>query len=168
MISWALPVKLVLGEGNRALIGDSSTLVWVMSLVPPGNRPLIELMWTQIYVPHMALLGHIELMKLRCGNPLEYRASANEMYLYTTGVRLLIFKQIAVNDDVIKWNIFRVTDPLCGEFTGPGEFPKQRPVTWSVNVSFDLRLNKRLSKQPWGWWFETPSWSLWRHCNGLG
>ena len=30
---------------------------------------------------------------------------------------------------------------------------------------FDLRLNKRLSKQTWDWWFETPSWSLWRHCN---
>ena len=28
----------------------------------------------------------------------------------------------------------------------------------------DLRLNKRLSKQSWGWWFETPSRSLWRHC----
>ena len=53
-------------------------------------------------------------------------------------------------------NIFRVTGPLCGEFTGPGEFPKQRPVTWSFGVFFDLRLNKQLSKQPWGWWFETP------------
>ena len=30
---------------------------------------------------------------------------------------------------------------------------------------FDLRRNKRLSKQPWGWWFKTPSWSLWRQCN---
>ena len=62
-------------------------------------------------------------------------------------------------------NIFRVTGPLCGEFTGPGEFPTQRPVTWSFDVFFDLRLNKRLSKQQWGWWFETPSWSLWRQCN---
>ena len=62
-------------------------------------------------------------------------------------------------------NIFRVTGPLCGEFTGPGEFPTQRPVTRSFDVFFDLRLNKRLSKQPWGWWFETPSWSLWRQCN---
>ena len=62
-------------------------------------------------------------------------------------------------------NIFRVTGPLCGEFTGPGEFPAQRPVTRSFGVFFDLRLNKRLSKQPWGWWFETPWWSLWRHCN---
>ena len=62
-------------------------------------------------------------------------------------------------------NIFRVTGPLCGEFTGPGEFPAQRPVTRSFDVFFDQRLNKRLSKQPWGWWFETPSWSLWRHRN---
>ena len=44
-------------------------------------------------------------------------------------------------------NIFRVTGPLCGEFTGPGEFPAQRPVTRSFDVFFDLRLNKRLSKQ---------------------
>ena len=59
-------------------------------------------------------------------------------------------------------NIFRVTGPLCGEFTGPGEFPAQRPVTRNFDVSFDLRLNKRLCKQAWGWWFETPAWSLWR------
>ena len=62
-------------------------------------------------------------------------------------------------------NIFRVTGPLCGEFPAPGEFPTQRPVTRSFDVFFDLRLNKRLSKQPWGWWFETPSISLWCHCN---
>ena len=62
-------------------------------------------------------------------------------------------------------NIFRVTGPLYGEFTGPGEFPAQRPVTRSCDVFFDLRLNKRLNKQPWGWWFETQSWSLWRQCN---
>ena len=38
-------------------------------------------------------------------------------------------------------NIFRVTGPLCGEFTGPGEFPTQRPVTRSFDVYFDLRPN---------------------------
>ena len=43
--------------------------------------------------------------------------------------------------------IFRVTGPLCGEFTGPSEFPAQRPVTQSFDVFFDLRLNKLLSKQ---------------------
>ena len=50
-------------------------------------------------------------------------------------------------------NIFRVTGPLCGEFTGHGEFPTQRPVTRSFDGFFDLRLNKQLSKQPLGWWF---------------
>ena len=45
-------------------------------------------------------------------------------------------------------NIFRVTGPMSGEFTGPDEFPTQRPVTQSFNVFFDLRLNKRLGKQP--------------------
>ena len=44
-------------------------------------------------------------------------------------------------------NIFRVIGPLCGEFTGSGEFPTQRPVTRSFGVFFDLCLNKRLSKQ---------------------
>ena len=62
-------------------------------------------------------------------------------------------------------NIFRVTGPLCGKFTGPGVFPTEKPVTRSFDVLFDLRLNKRLSNQPRGWWFETPSWSLWRPCN---
>ena len=47
-----------------------------------------------------------------------------------------------------------------------GEFPAQRPVTRSFDVFFDLRLNKRLNKQSWGWWFEMPSRPLWRHCNG--
>ena len=48
-----------------------------------------------------------------------------------------------------------------------GEFPAQRPVTRSFKVLFDLRLNKRLSKQSWGWWFETLPCPLWRHCNEL-
>ena len=46
-----------------------------------------------------------------------------------------------------------------------GEFPAQRPVTRSFDFFFDLHMNKRLSKQSWGWWFETPSRSLCRHCN---
>ena len=58
---------------------------------------------------------------------------------------------------------------ICaGNSPVPGEFPTQRPVTRSLDVFFDLRPNKRLSKQTWGWWFETPSCSLWRHCNEFG
>ena len=57
---------------------------------------------------------------------------------------------------------FRVTGHLCGV---PGEFPAQRPVTQSFDVFFHLRLNQRLSKQSWGWWFQTLPRPLWRHCN---
>ena len=47
-----------------------------------------------------------------------------------------------------------------------GGFPSQRPVARSFDVFFDLHLDKRLSKQSIRRWFETPSRSLWRHCNG--
>ena len=54
-------------------------------------------------------------------------------------------------------NIFRVIGPLCGEFTA---------LRWIPLIkASNAELNKRLSKQSWGWWFETPSSSLWRHCN---
>ena len=57
---------------------------------------------------------------------------------------------------------------ICaGNSPVPGEFPTQRPVTRSFDVFFDLRLNKRLSKQSWDWWFETLSRPLWRHRNDI-
>ena len=61
---------------------------------------------------------------------------------------------------------------ICaGNSPVPGEFPTQRPVTRSFDVFFDLRLNKRLSKQSWGWWLETIFRPLWRNrneCHGCG
>ena len=54
------------------------------------------------------------------------------------------------HDDVIKWKHF---SRYCPFVRGPvpGEFPAQRPVTRSFDVFFDLRLNKQLGKQSWGW-----------------
>ena len=81
------------------------------------------------------------------------------------------------HDDIMKTssngNIFRVTGPLCGEFTGHRWIPAQRPVTRNFDVFFYLNkrsqrlwaMNKRLSKQSWDWWFETPPCPLWRHSN---
>ena len=48
--------------------------------------------------------------------------------------------------DVIKWK----------------HFPRNWPFVRGIHRWIDLRLNKRLSKQSRGWWFETPSRSLWR------
>ena len=46
-----------------------------------------------------------------------------------------------------------------------GDFPSQIPITLRFDVFFELRLNKRLSKQSKLRWFQTPSRSLWRQCN---
>ena len=62
-------------------------------------------------------------------------------------------------------NIFRVTGHLCGNSLVPGEFLAQGPVTRSFDVFFDLRPNKRLSKQSSGRWYETLPCPLWRHRN---
>ena len=72
------------------------------------------------------------------------------------------------HDDVIKWKHFPRYWICVGNSPVTSEFPTQMPVTRSFNVFFDLRQNKRLSKQSWGWWFETPSRPLWRHCNVRG
>ena len=62
-------------------------------------------------------------------------------------------------------NIFRVTGPLCGEFTGHRWIPRKKASDAELWFVFlDLRLNKWLSKPWWGWWFETLSRPLWCHC----
>ena len=50
-------------------------------------------------------------------------------------------------------NNFRVHGHLCGEFTGRRWIPRTNGHE-SGALMFDLRPNKRLSKQSWGWWFE--------------
>ena len=64
--------------------------------------------------------------------------------------------------------IFSALLVLCaGNWPVTGEFSSPRPVTWSSDVLIDMRLNKRLSEQSWGWWFDTPLCPLWLHCNEM-
>ena len=83
--------------------------------------------------------------------------------LYSVHKVLIIFWEPMMTSS--NGNIFRVTSHLPGNSSVTGEFPAQRPVTQSFDVLFDLRLNQLLSKQWKRQWFETPSLSLWRHCN---
>ena len=62
---------------------------------------------------------------------------------------------------------FALLDFCAGNSPLTGEFPSRKTVTRSFDVFFDLRLNKRLSKQSRRRWFETPLRFLWRHCNIL-
>ena len=56
----------------------------------------------------------------------------------------------------------------CREFTGCRWIPFTKASNEEPCCFFDLRLNKRLSKQSRHRWFETPSCSLWRHFNDIG
>ena len=70
--------------------------------------------------------------------------------------------------DGMKWKHFPRSGPLWGKPSVTVGLHSQRPVTRSFDGFFTLRLNKQLSKQSIRRWFETPSCSLWRHCNGHG
>ena len=65
----------------------------------------------------------------------------------------------SINPSIYRFNMLTSSNGNIFHVTGhffTGEFPAQRPVTRSFDVFFDLHLNKWLSKQSWGWWFETP------------
>ena len=62
-------------------------------------------------------------------------------------------------------SIFRVTEYLCGKFTGHRWIPRTKASDAELWCLLWSTLNKWLSKQWWGWWFETPSSPLWPHCN---
>ena len=69
------------------------------------------------------------------------------------------------HDDVIKWKHFTRYWPFVrGIHRSPVNYPHK--CQWRGALMFSLIWpNKRLSKQWWGWWFETTSSPLWRHCN---
>ena len=83
----------------------------------------------------------------------------------------IVFKTIIHAHWISAWwrhhmETFSALLALCtGNSPVTGDFPSQRPVVRSSNVFYDMRLIQRLSKQSWGWWFETQSHPLWRHCN---
>ena len=62
-----------------------------------------------------------------------------------------------INEHMASWwrhqiETFSALLALCaGNSPVAGAFPAQRPVTRSFDGFFDERLNKRLSKQSWGW-----------------
>ena len=71
-----------------------------------------------------------------------------------------------LHDDVIKWEHFLRYWPFVqGIHRSPVNSPHKGQWRGALMFFFYLCLNKRLSKESWGWWFETPSHQLWCHCN---
>ena len=83
--------------------------------------------------------------------------------------RIFLSREAEMNhDDVIKWKHFPRYWPFVRRIRRSSVNPPPLKVQWrgTLTLIFDLRLNKRLSKQSRRrWWFETPSRSLWCHCN---
>ena len=71
----------------------------------------------------------------------------------------------AIHDDVIKWKHFPRYWPFVRGIHRSRWIPSTKASDAELWCFLWSAPDKRLSKQPWGWWFETPSWSLWRQCN---
>ena len=68
--------------------------------------------------------------------------------------------------DVIKWKCFpRYWSFVSGIHRSLVNSPHKGKWRGALMFSLNCALNKQLSEQSWGWWFETPLRSLWRHCN---
>ena len=79
---------------------------------------------------------------------------------------LTITAGMSKHDDVIKWKTFpRYWPFMRGIHRSPVNSPHKGQWRGPLMFSLIIDLNKRLGKQSWGWWFETPSSLLWRHCN---
>ena len=89
--------------------------------------------------------------KLLSAGPLRRASNGNQGKVQVHNQLLPAWHPATIQGDVIKWK----------------HFPCFWPVTRSFDVFFDLHLNKRLSKQSQGWWFETQSCSLRRHSNAV-
>ena len=112
--------------------------------------------------PIAALLRYFEITQLQPKKGLAATYLTARLDIVIPLLQLLNDMMTSSNE-----NIFCVTGHFAGISPVTGEFPAQRPVTRSFNVFFDLRLNKRLSKQSRGWWFGTQPCPLWRHCNNM-
>ena len=105
----------------------------------------------------------IKRVTINCGN----KSSRHQRSCMNHLVAYIAWRaDTTIHDDVIKrkhfpryWHFVRgihrssVNSPHKGQWRG------------ALVFSLICALNKRLSKQAWGWWFETPMCSGWRHCN---
>ena len=128
-------------------------------LLAKWNSQFKKIWITKIYTSTHVLVSGLEVCWMKSIILIKYLFSFLPcMHMIRPFVGIISLNNM--HDDVIKWKHF----PRYWPFV-TGEFPTQRPVTQSFDVFFDLWLNKQFSKQLWGWWFEMPSWPLWRHSN---
>ena len=159
-------------------INNIPALVQIMAWRLPGDKPLSEPMM-------VSLLTHICVTRsqwVKTGdNVFAFsfisRHSLKPSWLekrptYTASSISRLLAMHGTKTSAVTWwrhqmETFSALLALCA-WKSPvtGEFPSQRPQWHLALVFFFIcALNKQLSKQSGGWWFETPSRSLWSHCD---
>ena len=144
------------------------SLIWVSWIYPIYNSWYCTPLWLLIskrlwkcwFRSQLSLL--ITYFCAKCFNLQDWLSLASQSLVGNKAPVLLIIS----HDDVIKWKHFprhwsfvrgihrsSMNSPHKGQWRGAFIFP------------LICILNKLLSKQSWGWWFETLSRSLWCHCN---
>ena len=147
-----LTAKIIAPKGN-----NSNILYWLW----PNDPHLFEmrLLCLKIYTNIMSLLERyvhtcIEncLIKMKWMSNYIFMCFLNVIIILTQVIHVSGWSYLRIL--LISWwrhqmETFSALLAICeGNSPVPGEFPTQRPVTWSSDVYFDLRLNKRLCKQP--------------------
>ena len=135
-------------------VGNESVLGLVIAWRWAGNRSLPKPMMTQFTYTYMHYREDFAIWI--------FQASKTKGLLSQKSHHM--YCKIRLHDDVIMETFFRVTGPFLGEFTGP---PHKGQWRGALMFSLSCTLNKWLSKQSWGWLFETPLRSLWRNCNEI-
>ena len=98
--------------------------------------------------------------------------SRKNLNIYVYEILVLCFPPVRLNipfgihDDVIKWKHFRRQWPFVrGIHRSPVDSPHKGQWRGASMFSLINTSNKQLSKYSRRRWLETPSRSLWRHCN---
>ena len=99
--------------------------------------------------------------KLLCSKSFHYVYLISRKHSMTYADYIIIYTMTPSNGHIFPCYLPVIRVSICYQW-----IPLKRPVTWSFDVFFDLRLNNPWGKQSRRRWFETQSRSLWRDCNG--
>ena len=140
-------------NGFSSLRSFVISLKWQRSLFPrlqlatnlhqTCNRAITQTNVNQDVWHHMALLGHNAL------NPSDTLILPGKKMVAPSLVDTFQFKLLSPAHATMtssNGNIFRVTGPLCREFTGHCWIPRTKTGDVELRCFLDLRLNKRLRK----------------------
>ena len=129
-----------------------------------------EIQWWPMDSPHKGprLLKGFPCHDIMSWHSMSWHPSISTWYAESFSVHDKSVSATRKHDDVFKWKHFpRYWSFVRGIHRSPVNSHSKGQRRGALMFSLICALDKRLSEQSWGWWFETPSRSLWRHCNEM-